>query len=157
MYENTSTAKPCVIVCGPPGSGKTTFVKERAKPEDLIVDADSIFTAISINAIHSPRPECLLPIVLEVKAAIIHRAFMMGVDRPAMWLITSGASKQERQQYQKMFNAKVVILARSVQVCVDRIAHDSGRAHLAEATRNIIEAWWNKYEPTEGDQIIEDG
>lgn len=36
------SAIPLTIVSGPPASGKTTYIKENAKPGDIVIDLDSI-------------------------------------------------------------------------------------------------------------------
>lgn len=37
-----STTKPLIVVCGPPSAGKSTWVRERAGPDDLVIDLDDI-------------------------------------------------------------------------------------------------------------------
>lgn len=44
MRENN--AKQKYVVCGPPGSGKTTWVKQRAKQGDLVFDADYLMSQL---------------------------------------------------------------------------------------------------------------
>ena len=40
-----------IVVCGPPASGKTTYVKQHMIPGDIVVDLDAIIDAIvSVNA-----------------------------------------------------------------------------------------------------------
>lgn len=36
-----------ILVCGPPASGKTTFVRNHMVPGDIVVDLDAIMQAIS--------------------------------------------------------------------------------------------------------------
>jgi hypothetical protein len=41
------SAIPLTIVCGPPGSGKSTYIREHAKQGDTIIDLDAIMGTLS--------------------------------------------------------------------------------------------------------------
>ncbi|MCJ2010442.1 ATP-binding protein [Methylobacterium sp. J-092] len=38
---------PLTIVCGPPGSGKSTYIRERIEPRDILIDLDAIMSGLS--------------------------------------------------------------------------------------------------------------
>ncbi|MCB2007567.1 MAG: HNH endonuclease, partial [Rhodoferax sp.] len=38
---------PVVVVCGPPGSGKSTYAQDHASPSDLVIDVDVIAARLS--------------------------------------------------------------------------------------------------------------
>jgi 5-methylcytosine-specific restriction protein A len=48
--ENNTMQK--YVICGPPGSGKTTWVKQRAKPGDLVFDADYLMSQLFSTPLH---------------------------------------------------------------------------------------------------------
>jgi len=61
-----------VVICGPAGSGKSTHVREEAKPGDLIVDVDLIYAALSgLELFH--KPPGLLPFFCAARDAIVNR------------------------------------------------------------------------------------
>lgn len=133
------------IVCGPPGSGKTTYVRERARPGDLIDDLDAIFAAISGLPWYHKPPE-LLPFAAEARDAILRR-----LERPSCveraWVITSGAKRQEREALAQRLKARVVVLTVPPEECLRRIRQDERRAHQADQWETLVRRWWEEYEP----------
>ena len=59
------SAVPLNIVCGPPASGKTTLVRERAGPTDLVLDLDAIAASLSGKGLHSWGRQWLDPAMRE--------------------------------------------------------------------------------------------
>ena len=58
--HNTKTAgedesMPKYVVCGPPGAGKTTWVKQRARPGDLVFDADYLMSTMFNVPVHTKQ------------------------------------------------------------------------------------------------------
>ena len=56
-------ACPVVIVCGPPGGGKTTWAKGQAKSYDTVIDLDDCFTAVCGKHGHVADREFLRPAI----------------------------------------------------------------------------------------------
>jgi len=81
------TVRPVTVVYGLSGTGKTTYVRERAKRGDLIVDLDYLFQALSGLSFRD-NPECLLPFVASARDAVYER-----LQRPSeigrAWIITT--------------------------------------------------------------------
>lgn len=77
-------------VIGPPCSGKTTYVLERAKLGDLLVDWDTLMTALSGKTGHS-RDAALIGYVAEARDAIIARLRQRraGTEPPTAWIVSS--------------------------------------------------------------------
>lgn len=143
---------PTTIVCGPPGSGKTAYVRERAKWGDLVVDLDAIFHAIAGLAWYE-KPEGLLPFACEARDALVARLARASDIRHA-WIITSGARATERERLAAGLGAGVVVLEVSPDECHRRVMGDdrrSGRAHL---WRPLIDNWWKHYARREEDRIV---
>ncbi|HHV61139.1 MAG TPA: AAA family ATPase [Firmicutes bacterium] len=143
--EGVSQATQVTLVCGPPGSGKTSYVREHARRGDLILDLDAIFMAISGLPWYD-KPEELLPFAAEARDAILRR-----LERPSnvrrAWVIMSGAKRQERESLRQRLRAKVVMLDVPADECMRRIKQDERRAHQVEEWRGLVERWWREYEP----------
>ena len=135
------------IVCGPPGSGKTRYVREHAVRGDLILDVDALYMALS-GLDWYDKPDELLPFVAEARDAVIRR-----LERPSevkrAWVITTGAKKHERDALARRLRAKVVVLDVPAEECLRRIANDERRAHQLEKWHRLVDEWWREYEETE--------
>ena len=131
-----------VLVCGPPGSGKTTYVKERAKPGDLIVDFDAILSAISGQEWYRASAD-LKPYACEARDAIIfHLKRML---KPDAWIITSSSDPDYVRTLKKATRATLVMLAVPANECLRRIAADTRRVDQLEGWRAVVNQWWVEY------------
>lgn len=136
---------PVTVVCGPPGSGKTTYVRERAEHGDLIVDLDAIYAALS-GLDPYDKPDALLPFVLTARDAIIARLAQHSDVRHA-WLITSGADATQRDQFAHQLGASVVVLDVDAAECLRRIEADPDRQGKRPWAR-LVREWWETYRRT---------
>lgn len=135
------------IVTGPPGSGKSTYVQERAQPNDLIVDLDTLWSALSGCPIYV-KSESLFPFVLEARDAVLARLQEPSTINHA-WVIATAPRQQDRDRFQRRYpKSEVIILAVSAEECLRRIDADPRRANQRHLWEPIIRRWWDDY--TEG-------
>lgn len=132
------------IVAGPPCSGKTTYVAEHKKENDLVIDLDALQQALGSDNTHGHNP-ALLPFALEARDAIINR-----LGRPHdlnhVWIIRTAPTNKERRQW---WQANVIVLETPKDVC-----HARADANRPPLWHDLIDAWWEKYEPNPSDKII---
>lgn len=134
---------PVTIITGPPGSGKTTYVNEQRQWGDLIVDVDTLYSALSGLEWYE-KPDALLPFVLEARDAVLDRLHSQSELRHA-WIITSEANKDELERMKARYSATVLVLEVSAAECLKRIASDPRRSNKVEQWRPIVERWWDRY------------
>jgi predicted kinase len=128
------------LVCGPPGSGKTTYVRERLNRGDLIVDLDDIWSAFTGQQ-KGDHPDGLLPYICEARDAVLKK---WGQNRRTdIWFIHSAASRRKRRAVRRMFGADVVVLETTPNECVRR-ATEQGRDPVK--TFKWATAWWHEYQ-----------
>lgn len=60
------------VICGPPGSGKSTWVNAQRRAGDLVWDADAI-AAVLAQCPDYPRPSHVIGVVLELRDVLIRR------------------------------------------------------------------------------------
>jgi len=130
---------PVSVVCGPPGAGKTTYVREHAQPGDLIIDLDALYQAIGNADLHQ-HPAALMPFACEARDALVHRLSRRSDLRHA-WVITTAPKKNERQRYTDA-GADVIVLDTPAEVCQQRTRDRPSMAEWAQA----IARWWTEYE-----------
>lgn len=155
---NTNMSQTIVtIVAGPPGAGKTTWVQQRMKWGDLIVDVDALFSALSALPWYE-KPGELLPFVIEARDAVISLLQRRPNNVRAAWIITSEPSPSERAKLAQRIQAHaIVVLTTSATECLKRIANDERRAASAIAWSDVIHRWWELYKPAQGERVIVPG
>lgn len=88
------------VVHGPPLSGKSTYVKERCGPNDLVYDFDLIMSAITGQPVHKHNDH-LVGYVLSIRDLIIAR--LKGESRlDNAWIITNRVTRKLRDQLEPL-------------------------------------------------------
>lgn len=84
---------PVTIVCGPPNSGKTTWVAEHKGPNDLVWDFDAIAEAMGFG--EYPRPTDVAGIICNMREELL-RCIRSGRLRRRAYLIVSDRNDAAR-------------------------------------------------------------
>jgi 5-methylcytosine-specific restriction endonuclease McrA len=134
---------PVTLVCGPPGSGKSTYVDERRQWGDLVIDLDTLYMALSGLPAYE-KPDVLLPFVFAAKDAVLAR-LAGGHGLRHAWVITSGADGAERKELAARLNAGIVLLDVAPSECLRRISQDARRHDKWEKWIPIIDRWWKRF------------
>lgn len=147
LYENKGLCQPVTIVAGPPGAGKTTYVKENKKRGDVVIDFDYLLSALTFLPVHD-KPEHLIGLAHAVTQDAVARLVLLGAERPRSWLIGTLPTRQERQRIAGMFdNVRVVVLDTPAHVCIERIRQNPYRTNEMQEYIRVVNNWWNEYEP----------
>lgn len=143
---------PLVIVCGPPAGGKSTYVRENAGSDDLVIDLDVIASGLSGQPVHG------WDVAKWLGPAIRHRNNTLGSLSRAprckrAWLILSDAAPDNRQWWaDKMQPERIVVLETPAAVCMARVRSDAGRSR--DVTFEAIGKWWSAYGRRDGDEVV---
>jgi hypothetical protein len=147
---------PLLIVCGPPGAGKSTWAREQLGKGGLLIDLDEIMAELSSLPLYQAGREWLNP-------AIRRRNSLLGcLSRPARWaraalIVTEPAAERREWWATKLRPASVVVLETSEGVCIDRLNADPRREARRIEIAEAVHTWWSRYTRRVGDVIVPGG
>lgn len=138
--------KKVFIVYGAPCSGKTTWVKENATKRDLIVDMDSLYTAVNICDIYE-KPRAITSVVFDLRDYLIDKIKVRSGKWENAYIIGGYPLEAERQRLSERVNADRVILIESTEAeCLQRV-EESGRP---QEWKEYVKEWFSLQPPPPG-------
>ena len=148
---------PITVVCGPPASGKSAFVQERAGARDLILDLDVIASMITMRPIYqapaSARDAALRWRNQHLKLCSIRRAW------PSAWLIVSEPKAPWREWWATTLKpTRVVVIEAPADACLARIWADDRRPEMVKCVHaDAVTQWWADYSRRDADVVLRPG
>ena len=129
------SAVPITIVCGAPASGKTTWVKDRAKAADIVIDLDDI-------AGRRVQKKDLSD-VLRKRNTLLGTLHLR--KRGAAYFIVSAPTQAERNWWAGKLNGTVHLLDPGEAVCINR-AIERGTPEVISAIKKWYSPnqWWGE-------------
>jgi predicted kinase len=124
------------VVVGPPAGGKSTWVLERAKHGDIVIDFDRLAVALTG---HGGDPHDHAPAVMGVTRAVRQAAIDAALKHAHdtdVYLIHSSPGRQRMAQYRGM-GAKVVTIDPGKDVVRERCKTQRPRRMFA-----VIDEWY---------------
>lgn len=150
------SAVPLTIVCGPPASGKSTLVRDRARSSDLILDLDLIASELSGQRPHSWGRDWLAPAMRE-RNELLGRLSRQPCTWPAAWLIVSEPKAERRQWWWSTLKpTEIIVLETSIDQCMARTRADAERSERRAVWDAAVTRWWSRYDRRPGDTVITD-
>ena len=107
------------VVFGSPCSGKTTFVEKSAGRNDLIVDVDKLYAAVTVNALHD-KPGRLLTNVLGLRSALIDQIKTRYGKWNNAWIIISKCRPMELKRMSDSIGAELIHIREDKELCLAR-------------------------------------
>jgi hypothetical protein len=139
------SAIPLTVVCGPPGSGKSSYVAERSKPDDVVIDLDEIIASLSGLPLYQASKAWLTAALDERNRRL--RALHTDVDHRAAWFIVSAPDPGERQTWARRLGGDLVVLATDARECIRRIRADPARAGHRQRMERGVREWFEAAGP----------
>jgi AAA domain/HNH endonuclease len=118
------------LVCGPPASGKTTFVRNHAKENDIIIDFDDIRERICGD--RYSQDQSVMRQAYRHRDVMIHRLAI--ADHGQAWLIVMAPTQMEQRAWKDALgNVIVHVINATATECKQRISNDPNRIkHINE-------------------------
>lgn len=114
------SAIPITVVCGPPCSGKTTYINSNSVPGDILIDLDTIQAKINPSHKHWQdwKDSALLSMAIRQRNSLLGGLCQM--KRGKAWFIVHAPSEAERLWWQDKLGAEIVLLHPGVEECKRR-------------------------------------
>lgn len=125
----TRDMKQVTVVTGPPAAGKTTHVREHAKPGDVIIDYDLIANALSGQDADNHEHEAHIQAVTKAARTAALDAAIKTSAR--IWLIHAMPSPKQQAEYSAR-GAEIITIDPGKDVVMSRIK-DQRPARMAKA------------------------
>ena len=139
-----------LIITGPPGSGKTTWVMDNMTDGEIVVDLDAIKAALLGNRPGSFHCQCGNGTVelLGVIQAAIQTAVHSGIPDGRTIFITTCSDKEKLNSGCEYCNADLKVMDTPMSQCIDRIENDDTRPDK-EVFKRLIYEWFDKWNSEE--------
>ena len=134
------------IVYGSPCSGKTTWVNEHKTDNDLVVDIDSIYQAIT-GLPRYVKPGRLKGVVFRLRDELLDVVKHRSGKWQDAYIITGGALRGDRERLQQQTGAtQLVFIEATKQECIERLGNRGFSEEMHNAWAGYIEEWFDKFQ-----------
>lgn len=133
-----------VIVNGAPGSGKTTYVRARKSPDDLVLDMDYLCAALNaeneLYRDHTP----VLGVAVKCRDAIYEAVKNRAGSWKTAYIITAEADRDVVERLARELDGKVVTMPTTPDACMKQIRNDERREGSVEKHLSLAKSWYEK-------------
>lgn len=135
------------IVWGPPGCGKSTYIRRHMDPTDLVVDLDLIRQALTMGGRESTANN-LVALSIAARECLFRliEARDERVDCKTVWISATLPRRREREELARRLRADLVFVGKPFEICLEQIMADQDRSDKL-LQREILERWFEQYEP----------
>ena len=142
MEPVTSTALAGLcIVCGPRGSGKTTFVQQHVRPGDIVLDMDTIVSALTGSKSAHPDYSGIMDTALSVREAV-YKSIESGKAGKRAFVITSSSDRKQVNALARRLHGYTHYMDTPESECVRRIRNDPTRPDK-EKDSALVKHWFS--------------
>lgn len=138
-YEGT---RHIYIVYGSPCSGKSTFINSAAGKDDLILDIDKLYQAISVNPLHV-KSNKLSKNVFILRDTILDMIKTRTGKYNNAYIIGGYPFEAERERLAEALGAELIFIEKSKEECKAIAKAERSKEYL-----KYIDDWFEKFETT---------
>jgi 5-methylcytosine-specific restriction enzyme A len=142
-YTQPSLPRPgcrVMLICGPPASGKSTYVRDNAKPDDIVIDLDLVAQGYGFGR---NRPENITKALLQDRNRRLAALASEPAGRTA-WVIVGAPGQKLRQwwcQALAVQQGDIVLLLPPMAELQRRVMNDPDRKRICDLQLQWIDGW----------------
>lgn len=142
---------PVTLVCGPPASGKSTYVEQHKGKCDLVVDLDVIAAEMAGTTLHAWGLKWLGAAVRKRNDMLANLRKEDAKRYERAWLIVTEPKAEDRQWWvDRLGVSRVVVIETDAAKCEARMMTDEERSSRCGSALT----WWKTYTPRIGDEVV---
>ena len=123
------------VIIGPPCAGKSTYVREHAKPGDVIIDFDAIATALGAER-HDAR-DAVKEAAFKARSAVIAYC-VENAEKVDAWIIHTKPTEKQIADYEDA-GADFTVIDEPLEVCLERAEADGRPQRSIDAIHEYFE------------------
>ncbi|MFD3483793.1 AAA family ATPase [Streptomyces sp. NPDC058665] len=127
------------VITGPPGAGKSSWIRAHAGPGDIVIDLDLIALALAgPGADHHAHSDALLKVAHRARTAALHQAEQL-VDQADVYLIHTMPQAKARARYRRL-GARIVVVDPGEDVVRQRV-----RDMRQPGMERVVTRWYQEH------------
>lgn len=133
------------IVYGPPCSGKTTYVLQNKKDEDIVIDMDRLYEAITLLPRYN-KPDKLKYNVFAIRNILLDNIKVRYGNFNSAWIVGGYPKKYDREKLAKDLGAELIYMNTTKVECIERLKHcNDYRQNNINEWINYINNWFEDF------------
>jgi hypothetical protein len=136
--------KQVFVVYGSPQSGRKTYVMGKKMANDLVVDIDALYIAVTGYG-YGNKPNSLYKNVARLRTTMIDMITTRYGDWGTAWIIGTYADRYNREQIVNDTGATLIHIKTDKDECIRRLARNDKLRHRQAEWTGYINKYWDEY------------
>lgn len=134
------------LVYGPPLSGKSTFVQQAKGHQDIVIDINLLFSAVT-GLPEYDKPDALLPMVRGIEKQLLDNIRTRFGRWHNAWIVGGYADKYQRERLVEDAGAELIFCEATLDECLSRLRMDERLRYRQGEYDGYIRRWFERYRP----------